>query len=96
MGGPGPRGRVAANPDKCAADVDRARGEIAARQAALDLAREVARLEQLRYDNGRGDMDDLLHAIAQRRVAESALIRARYDLLTALDALHLACEGERP
>ena len=86
--------RIRAEVTAAAADVDRARGEIAARRAALDLAREVARLEQLRYDTGRGDMDDLLHALAQRRLAESALIRARYDLLTALDALHLACEGE--
>ncbi len=63
-------------------------------RAALDLAAEVSRIEQLKYDNGRGNIDDLLRARAQYKLSEAELVKARYDLLVALKNLKKTIEGE--
>jgi len=63
-------------------------------RAALALAAEVSRIEQLKYDNGRGNIDDLLRARAQYKLSEAELVKARYDLLVALKNLKKTIEGE--
>ena len=63
-------------------------------RAALALAAEVSRIEQLKYDNGRGNIDDLLRARAQHKLSEAELVKARYDLLVALKNLKRTIEGE--
>ena len=87
-------GRIRAEVTAALADVARARSEVAAQQTTLELAGEVSRLEQLRYDARRGDIDHLLRALAERRLAEAALIQARHDLVIALDNLQLAIGGD--
>ena len=63
-------------------------------RAALELAAEVSRIEQLKYNNGRGNIDDLLRARAQHKLSEAELVKARYDLLVALKNLKKTIEGE--
>lgn len=76
------------------ADVRLAEKTVANNRAALDLAAEVSRIEQLKYDNGRGDIDDLLRARAQHKLSEAELVKARYDLLVVLKNLRKTIEGE--
>ncbi len=63
-------------------------------RAALTLAAEVSRIEQLKYDNGRGNIDDLLRARARYKLSGAELVKARYDLLVALKNLKKTIEGE--
>ncbi len=87
-------GRIRAEVAAALADIERARSAIATQQTALALATEVSRLEQLRYDSNRGDIDNLLRSRAQRRLAEASLIQARHDFVIALDNLQLVIEGD--
>ncbi len=64
------------------------------RAAALSLAREVKRIEKLKYDSGSGTIDDLLRAEARARLSEAELVKARYDLLLARKNLRKTIEGE--
>ncbi len=72
----------------------RARKAVETREAALALAREVKRIEQLKYESGRGDIDDLLRAEARARLSEAELVRARYGLILAGKNLRKTIEGE--
>ncbi len=76
------------------AAVNRASRDVAASKASLSFAREVARLEQLKYDNGRGDIDDLLKAKSREKLAETALIQAKTDYFIAIENLKKTIEGE--
>ena len=62
--------------------------------SALTLQKEVARIEQLKYDNGRGDIDDLLFAKARKELAEANVIKAKYNYFIALEELKKSIEGE--
>ncbi len=48
-------------------------------QTELDLTRETERIEQIRYNKGAADMDDLLYAKARNQIALSQSITTRYD-----------------
>ncbi len=76
------------------ANVQLAEQAVENNRAALDLAAEVSRIEQLKYDHGRGNIDDLLRARAQYKLSEAELVKARYDLLVALKNLKKTIEGE--
>ena len=71
-----------------------AKSNIATQQTTLELATEVSRLEQLRYDTGRGDIDNLLKSKSGQSMAEASLAEARHNLLIALNSLQLTIEGE--
>lgn len=62
--------------------------------STLELANEISRLESLRYESGRGDIDNLLKSLASQRVAEAALMQARHNLMIAWNNLQLTIEGE--
>jgi len=62
--------------------------------STLELASEISRLETLRYESGRGDIDNLLKALASECMAEAALMQARHNLLIAWNKLQLTIEGE--
>ncbi len=62
--------------------------------STLELASEISRLETLRYDSGRGDIDNLLKSLASERVAEAALMQANHNLLITWNNLQLTIEGE--
>ena len=87
-------GRIRAEVAAALAVVDNARQNITTQAVTLELAGEVSRLEQLRYDAGRGDIDNLLKSRSGQRVAEADLTRSRHDLLVALNNLQLTIEGE--
>ncbi len=76
------------------AAVTNSRNNILTQQTTLELADEISRLDQLRYDSGRGDIDNLLKSLSNRRIAEAALTQSRHDLLIALNNLQLTIEGE--
>jgi len=48
----------------------------------------------LKYDNGRGNIDDLLQAKAKQKLSEARLVKSRYDLLVALKNLRKTIEGD--
>ena len=62
--------------------------------ASLKLQTEVERIEQLKYDNGMGDIDDLLMAKARRQLAEANVIKAKYNYFIAKEELKKSIEGE--
>ncbi|NOZ12667.1 MAG: TolC family protein [Acidobacteria bacterium] len=76
------------------AGVNRASRDVDAAKASLSFAKEVARLEQLKYDNGRGDIDDLLRAKSRKKLAETDLIQAKTDYFVAVENLRKTVEGE--
>ncbi len=87
-------GRIRAEVMVALAAVTNSRSNIITQETTLALAGEVSRLEQLRYDAGRGDIDNLLKSRSGHRVAEAALTQSRHDLLIALNNLQLTIEGE--
>ena len=87
-------GQIRAEVVAAEAAVVNSRNNIEIQQSTLDLATEISRLENLRYESGRGDIDNLLKSLASQRVAEAALTQARNNLLTAWNNLQLTIEGE--
>lgn len=87
-------GQIRAEVTAAEAAVINSRNNIEIQQSTLDLATEISRLENLRYESGRGDIDNLLKSLANQRVAEAALTQARHNLLTAWNNLQLTIEGE--
>ena len=49
----------------------------------LALTRETEKIEQVRYDKGAADINDLLYAKARRQLAESRLIETSYNYTSA-------------
>jgi outer membrane protein TolC len=86
--------RIRAEVAAVMAAVDNAKSNIVTQQATLELATEVNRLEGLRYDSGRGDIDNLLKSKSGKSMAEASLAEARHNLLIALNSLQLTIEGE--
>jgi outer membrane protein len=76
------------------AGVTRAAQDVTTSRASLSFAKEVARLEQLKYDNGRGDIDDLLRAKSREELAGTALIQARTDHFVSVENLRKTIEGD--
>ncbi|RLE21991.1 MAG: hypothetical protein DRJ08_04775, partial [Acidobacteria bacterium] len=76
------------------AGVNRASQDVNTAKASLSFANEVAKLEQLKYDNGRGDIDDLLRAKSREKLAETGLIQARTDYFVAVENLRKTIEGD--
>ncbi len=76
------------------AEVHRTSRDVSSATASLSFAREVARLEQLKYDNGRGDIDDLLRAKSREKLAETGLIQAKTDYFVSIENLRKTIEGE--
>ncbi|NOY24053.1 MAG: TolC family protein [Acidobacteria bacterium] len=76
------------------AGINRTSRDVDAAKASLSFAKEVARLEQLKYDNGRGDIDDLLRAKSREKLAETGLIQARTDYFVAVENLRKTVEGD--
>ncbi len=86
--------RIRAEVSAALASVVNARSNIATQQITLELATEVSRLEQLRYDSGRGDIDNLLKSKSGRSLAQASLAEARHNLMIALNSMQLTIEGE--
>ncbi|GEM_PF-644274 len=68
-------------------------GEIRANKKALEYAKEVERIEELKYKSGKGDMDHLLLAKSNRYLTEAELRSSYYlwllkkeELFTLLEA----------
>lgn len=76
------------------AAVANAQSNITTQQIMVELATEVSRLEHLRYDSGRGDIDNLLKSESGQSLAEASLADARHNLLIAINNLQLTIEGE--
>jgi len=87
-------GRIRAEVTAALAAVTNSRNNITTQQITLELAEEISRLEQLKYDSGRGDIDNLLKSLSSQRVAEASVTQSRHDLLIALNNLQLTIEGE--
>ncbi len=62
--------------------------------SSLRLQREIERIEQLKYENGRGDIDDLLLAKARREISEANVIKTKYNYYIAREELKKSIEGE--
>ncbi len=62
-------------------------------ETQLKLARKVEDIEDLKYQNGRGKIDDLLLAIANTVDAEADLFNARVQLCIAYESIVKATEG---
>ena len=66
-------------------------------EAECSLTSETASIEQVRFDRGASDINDLLHARARNLLAESRLINAKYEYCTARFYLNYLLEnGENP
>lgn len=87
-------GKIRAEVAAATALVANAKSNITTQQTTLELATEVSRLEQLRYESGRGDIDNLLKSKSGQSMAEASLAEARHNLLVALNNLQLTIEGE--
>ncbi len=66
---------------------------LVASEAELKLAREVEKIERLKYLNGRGRIDDLLFAIAKTVEAEADLFSAKAQLYLAYENIIRTTEG---
>ncbi len=62
--------------------------------SSLRLQREIERIEQLKYENGRGDIDDLLMAKARREISEANVIKTKYNFYIAREELKKSIEGD--
>jgi outer membrane protein TolC len=71
-----------------------ARQQMAAANAQYDSAHEVARIEQLRYDTGAGDIEDLLRARTREVGAQTAQITARAQIIMSVAQINHVTESE--
>ena len=61
-------------------------------QSELSLMEETQKIEQLRYDNGASDINDLLYAKARYQLAKSSFINAKYNYQNAKNYLDYLLE----
>ncbi len=61
-------------------------------QSELSLMEETQKIEQIRYDNGASDINDLLYTKARYQLAHSGFINARYEYQNAIDYLNYILE----
>jgi len=69
-------------------------GEIEENRKALDYAKEVERIEELKYKSGKGDMDHLLLAKSNRYLTEAELNSSYYLWLLKKEELFTLLEVE--
>lgn len=67
---------------------------VAAARARVASAAEAVRIEQIRYDQGVGTMEDLLRARARDLAARSTLAQALGGRITAASQINALCEQE--
>ncbi len=60
----------------------------------VNLGKEVDRVETLKYENGAGDIDDMLRAKAELAYSSSQFVASVYQWLTARSYLNLVLEEE--
>ncbi|MGC8667107.1 MAG: TolC family protein [Chthonomonadales bacterium] len=73
---------------------DAAKKQLDAANAQYDAAREVARIEQLRYDTGAGDIEDLLRARTREAAARTAQANAKALVLVSGAQINHVTEQE--
>lgn len=71
-----------------------AQQQMVAANAQYDSAHEVARIEQLRYDTGAGDIEDLLRARTREVAAQTAQINARALIIVSGAQINHVTESE--
>jgi len=71
-----------------------AQDQLRAAEAQYASAHEVARIEQLRFDTGAGDIEDLLRARSREVAAESARIAARAQIAISAAQINHVTESE--
>ncbi len=76
------------------ADWDAAQQQLTATDAQLKAANEVARIEQLRYDTGAGNIEDLLRARTRQTSAESNHIDAKAAVFLAAAEINHVVDQE--
>jgi len=62
--------------------------------SAYKLQKEVSRIEKLKYENERGDIDDLLLSKVNLYLSETKYIKSKFDYLIANENLKKTVEGE--
>ncbi|MFZ2955282.1 MAG: efflux RND transporter permease subunit [Candidatus Ozemobacteraceae bacterium] len=82
--------RVAEQVRTALANLGSSRIRMERNEANVKLAAEAFRIEQLKYEQGRGTVNDVLDAESAMFQAEGLLIRSRNELLAARIALDLA------
>ncbi len=63
-------------------------------RSQIDLGKEVDRVETLKYENGAGDIDDMLRAKARLAYSNSQLVASVFQWLTARSYLNMVLEEE--
>ena len=77
------------------ADLNSIQYDIRALEKKLELAKEVERIEKLKYESGKGDMDHLLLAKAKRFLTEAELSASYYRWESTLRRINALLEVER-
>ena len=77
------------------ADLNSIQYDIRALEKKLELAKEVERIEKLKYESGKGDMDHLLLAKAKRFLTEANLRASYYRWESTLRRINALLEVER-
>ncbi len=77
------------------ADLKSVQYDIRALQKKLELAKEVERIEKLKYESGKGDMDHLLLAKAKRFLTQASLNASYYKWESTLRRIDALLEVER-
>jgi len=65
--------------DEALTKIESARSDYRTRKAEVDLTREAEKIEDVRFDQGAADINDLLYTKARNLLAESRFIGAVYD-----------------
>ncbi len=73
---------------------DAAQKQLEAADAQFEAAQEVARIEQIRYDTGAGDIEDLLRARTREAAARTAQANARALVLISAAQINRVTEQE--
>ena len=71
-----------------------AQDQLRAADAQYNSAHEVARIEQVRFDTGAGDIEDLLRARSRETAAQSTQIAARAQIIVSGAQINRATESE--
>jgi outer membrane protein TolC len=71
-----------------------AQDQLRAADAQYSSAHEVARIEQVRFDTGAGDIEDLLRARSREVAAQSAQIAARAQIIVSGAQINRVTESE--
>ncbi len=86
--------RALADLEAALSDLSAAQAQLASGEARVASGAEAARIEQIRYDNGAGTVEDLLRARAREESARAALAGARSAAVTAAERVNSIVEKE--